>query len=1075
MIVSRFVAVSRMRIAAFLVFAALCALAAPPSAYAAGVQSNPVGPIDFGPVTVGQPFARPVTFSNSGAEPLSIVSFGATKPEFPVTGGTCAIGAVLPPGGSCVVEISFAPSLSGQSNGTFVFRTSDGATDLLGLTGLGVGGPALTLTPAGPMDFGSVGVGKPGVLKVFTLTNLSATATGIAAISTDPGNQDIVWSGFGSCAAYIGAVSGLQPGAPCTIDVAFTPTVPGQSNDVLTVQTTKGSLTVPLSGIGVVVPLLTLTPVGPVDFGSLGVGKDSLVKILTLKNVSNTPRSIQSISTDPSNPDIVWSGGDCTPGAPGLQPGGSCTIQVTFTPTVAGPSNDVLTAQTNQEDLTVPLSGVGVVVPLLILTPAGPVDFGSLGVGKDTLVKILTLKNVSNAPRSIASISTDPGNQDIVWSGFGSCAAYIGAVGGLQPGASCTIDVAFTPTVPGQSNDVLTVQTNQEDLAVPLSGTGVIVPLLTLTPAGPVDFGSMAVGKPGVFKVFTLTNVAATVTGITAIGTDPGNQDIVWSGFGSCADLIGGPPSGLLPGASCTINVNFTPTVPGPSSDVLTVQTTKGDLTVPLHGLGVALACAPGTYNTASGGEPCTPAPAGSYATGPGATGFLPCPQGTYSTGGAVNCTPAPPGSYATGPVATSVLPCPSGTYSTGGAAGCTPAQPGSYAQGPGATAELPCPAGFTSQTGAASCTAVAGGLTAAPSTLSFGPIVKGTNADRQEAKFTNNGRSPLTFTALYFSTTQGGPRTTAPFGAATTTCTQNGAVLQPGASCTVSVIFGSVNAGTFTGYLNATDNNGGSASVKLSGVATEAEVTSSPAILSFSPQQVGTQSDRQLVFFNNTGAASVKVTAIALTTSGGVPATVPFVITSSASSCAVNQEIISMTTCSVGVAFAPTAAGAVTATLVVKFTGGKIVNVPLTGTGVVAVPKGTNGSGTAPGVQGPANFQFLVTEAPGGGVTGSLPRLQFQKEGKDRLFQASLVDLGSFALSSAHASMVGAGRLLVPGTNSPMVGTYPFRMEVTDGFSSGQPDTIHIVIYSPNGNVFYEIGSTGAEVPISGGDIVVQ
>ena len=51
------------------------------------------------------------------------------------------------------------------------------------------------------------------------------------------------------------------------------------------------------------------------------------------------------------------------------------------------------------------------------------------------------------------------------------------------------------------------------------------------------------------------------------------------------------------------------------------------------------VACQPGTYS-ATGNEPCPPAPAGSYVDTSGATAPILCPVGTSSAAGAVSCSP---------------------------------------------------------------------------------------------------------------------------------------------------------------------------------------------------------------------------------------------------------------------------------------------------------------------------------------------------------------------------------------------------------------------------------------------------
>ena len=87
--------------------------------------------------------------------------------------------------------------------------------------------------------------------------------------------------------------------------------------------------------------------------------------------------------------------------------------------------------------------------------------------------------------------------------------------------------------------------------------------------------------------------------------------------------------------------------------------------------------CEAGTYS-ATGLEPCTPAPPGTFVSITGATTPTPCPAGTFTpTAGNTSCTPAPIGSYVPNIGATSATLCPVGTTTTAqGSTGCVPTTP---------------------------------------------------------------------------------------------------------------------------------------------------------------------------------------------------------------------------------------------------------------------------------------------------------------------------------------------------------------------------------------------------------------
>jgi len=130
-----------------------------------------------------------------------------------------------------------------------------------------------------------------------------------------------------------------------------------------------------------------------------------------------------------------------------------------------------------------------------------------------------------------------------------------------------------------------------------------------------------------------------------------------------------------------------------------------------------ATLCAAGTLSSVSGSGGCAPAPAGSYAAGLGNTSSTLCAAGTFSSvSGAGVCGAAPAGSFAAGLGNTSATLCAAGTFSSvSGAGGCAPAPAGSYAAGLGNTSATSCAAGTsTGQPGLGVCSPAPAGSYAA-------------------------------------------------------------------------------------------------------------------------------------------------------------------------------------------------------------------------------------------------------------------------------------------------------------------------------------------------------------------------
>jgi len=184
------------------------------------------------------------------------------------------------------------------------------------------------------------------------------------------------------------------------------------------------------------------------------------------------------------------------------------------------------------------------------------------------------------------------------------CAAPLGT------GGSCVISVTFTPT----SVTPATKQANVTAGGAPvvsLSGA-VVVPTFTVTPAtsangtpGRFNFGSSPLHVPVLStalnaQAFTITNtstggLAVVITSLPISGAQGNQYSVVQTAPNACP--IGG--TGLAPGGSCLVTVQFLPTV-------LSATPKNGTLTVNVAG---AVAQSVSMTGTASTGGVISPAP----------------------------------------------------------------------------------------------------------------------------------------------------------------------------------------------------------------------------------------------------------------------------------------------------------------------------------------------------------------------------------------------------------------------------------------------------------------------------------
>jgi hypothetical protein len=149
-----------------------------------------------------------------------------------------------------------------------------------------------------------------------------------------------------------------------------------------------------------------------------------------------------------------------------LPSGGTCTTNVTFTPTTAGTrtANVQYTDTASGSPQNVPLTGTGVAgVPVASLTPSAIV-FGAQVLSTTSVAAQAVLTNTGSGTLSITSIATS-----------GDFAQTNTCGSTLVGNSACTISVTFTPTATGTRSGALTVTDNAagSPRSTTLSGTGI--------------------------------------------------------------------------------------------------------------------------------------------------------------------------------------------------------------------------------------------------------------------------------------------------------------------------------------------------------------------------------------------------------------------------------------------------------------------------------------------------------------------------------------------------------------------------------------------------------------------------
>jgi hypothetical protein len=193
------------------------------------------------------------------------------------------------------------------------------------------------------------------------------------------------------------------------------------------------------------------------NFGYHQIGTSSLVQKVTLTNGGLVPLTISSIAID--NADFTQTN---TCGS-SVAAGKSCTITLTFKPSQPIAESATLTINDNavNNPQTATLTGTGAITSTVIFPVT--LNYGMVKVGQSSTLPV-TLANASNQPLTIQQIVSSPS----VYTETNTCGAS------LAGGASCTVNVAFTPTQVGLVKGSLSMALNGKALSakVKLSGSG---------------------------------------------------------------------------------------------------------------------------------------------------------------------------------------------------------------------------------------------------------------------------------------------------------------------------------------------------------------------------------------------------------------------------------------------------------------------------------------------------------------------------------------------------------------------------------------------------------------------------
>jgi hypothetical protein len=188
------------------------------------VSFNPASPLNLGSLSVGSTgVPQNVRLTNTGTSPLNITTLttGGTNPGDFVFSNNCSAGAIVT-GGSCIISATFRPTAAGARSATIsVADDATGTPQIYTFNGTGTVGPAVTFSPASPLNLGSVGVGNSGIPQNVRLTNTGNSSLNITTLTPGGTNPGVSFSD--TCAG-----SAVSVGGSCTISATLKPTAVGR-------------------------------------------------------------------------------------------------------------------------------------------------------------------------------------------------------------------------------------------------------------------------------------------------------------------------------------------------------------------------------------------------------------------------------------------------------------------------------------------------------------------------------------------------------------------------------------------------------------------------------------------------------------------------------------------------------------------------------------------------------------------------------------------------------------------------------------------------------------------------------
>lgn len=442
----------------------------------------------------GYTSGSPVVTSNGSASGSALV-WGVYSDGSNGANGQLRAYDALPTNG--IMNLRYSAPIGTASK--FVTPATDGGRVYTGTRDgklFGFGRPTTAALSAQPTDFGNVAVNGSATKNVTVTATRTVTVTGVSTAAPFKTGS-------------VALPKTLTTGQTLSVPVTFSPTTTGSQSGALNFATDAGNLGFDVRGAGTRNGLAG-------NPASLAFGEvPTTGKVTQNISVTNTGSTTTTI-TGATGPSAPFSAGSLPGNGTTLAAGASVSVPITFAPTAAGSFSSALQVNSSTGNVSVPVTGTGIVgAPKLTITPT-TVDFGSVPVG-GTGSASFTIANTGNTVLTLSKAAPPAAPFDV--------ASPVSEGQQIVPGDSIVQKLTFKPTATGTATGTYIITGNDGQGAQSIKVTGVGIAANTSGTVPPPSAGGWkangsATQNGGTTTLTTATpNLAGDVVYPTAVST----------------------------------------------------------------------------------------------------------------------------------------------------------------------------------------------------------------------------------------------------------------------------------------------------------------------------------------------------------------------------------------------------------------------------------------------------------------------------------------------------------------------------------------------------------------------------